>query len=73
MTVEEEAKQFLMRNMTEQQANNALRFFKKSEHGKLMTGRWTDIAEDYSSALRATWLASMKLNVQLMSGTIEKD
>lgn len=74
MTIEEEAKQFLMQNMnmTEQQANRALKLFKESEYGKLMFNRWTDTAKDYSPALRATWLTSIKLSAQSAQSIVWK-
>lgn len=62
MTVEKKVRQLLSESTTEEEANDILKLFKESKHGKPMRGRWSHAAEDYMPS----FLAALLLSIELM-------
>lgn len=65
MTIEEEVKRLLLKDMDQEQIDVTLAAYKNSEYGKPMKGRWTHTAEDYTKSYPSEFIAAISLSVKL--------
>jgi len=65
MTIEEEVKRLLSKDMDQEQIDVVLVAYKNSKYGKPMKGRWAHTPEDYTKNNPSGFIAAISLSVKL--------